>query len=46
MLTAKWLQQWLGESLNFWMLGLVAGILLLGAVASNWRRDDGPTPAA
>ena len=41
MLAAKWLVAWVGESLNFWMLGLVAGILLVGAVGSNWsgKRD-------
>jgi tellurite resistance protein TerC len=37
MLAAKWLIAWIGESLNFWMLGLVAGILLVGAVASGWK---------
>lgn len=36
MLTTKWLVQQLGESVNYWMLGLVAGILLIGAVASMW----------
>ncbi len=44
MLTSKWLVQWFGESLNFWMLGLVAGILLLGALASV--RDDNPPRAS
>ena len=34
MLTGSWLQAWFGEAVNFWMLGLVAGILLVGAVAS------------
>lgn len=34
MLAAPWLQTWFGELVNFWMLGLVAGILLIGAVAS------------
>jgi tellurite resistance protein TerC len=34
MLAAKWLIATVGESLNFWMLGIVAGILLMGAVAS------------
>jgi tellurite resistance protein TerC len=34
MLTAKWLVAWIGESLNFWMLGAVVGILLVGALAS------------
>ncbi|MEK7240466.1 MAG: TerC family protein [Gemmatimonadota bacterium] len=34
MLIGSWLQAWFGESVNFWMLGLVAGILLVGAVAS------------
>jgi hypothetical protein len=36
--------QWFGESLNFWMLGLVAGILLLGAVASV--REEKPPQAS
>lgn len=36
MLASKVLKEWFGESLNFWMLGLVAGILLVGAVASGW----------
>ncbi|MDP1859431.1 MAG: TerC family protein [Gemmatimonadaceae bacterium] len=44
MLTSKWLVQWFGESLNFWMLGLVAGILLIGAVASG--RDRKPPRAS
>lgn len=44
MLAGKWLVLWIGESLNFWMLGLVAGILLMGALASRGRetaRTDG-----
>lgn len=45
MLTSKWLVQWFGESLNFWMLGLVAGILLVGAVASG-RNDKPPRASA
>ena len=45
MLTSKWLVQWFGESLNFWMLGLVAGILLLGAVASE-RHTKPPRASA
>jgi tellurite resistance protein TerC len=45
MLTSKWLVQWFGESLNFWMLGLVAGILLLGAMASNWGTKTPRAPA-
>ena len=44
MLTAKWLQAWFGESVNFWMLGLVAGILLLGAVASLVMNKQKATP--
>ncbi len=44
MLVSKWLVQWIGESLNFWMLGLVAGILLVGALASG--RSGGPQRAA
>ncbi len=38
MLAAKWLVLWVGDSLNFWMLGLVAGILLVGAMASSFSR--------
>jgi tellurite resistance protein TerC len=34
MLTAKWTHDLLGEAVNFWMLGLVAGILAAGAAAS------------
>jgi len=34
MLASKWLVAALGESVNYWMLGLVAGILLGGALAS------------
>jgi tellurite resistance protein TerC len=34
MLTAKWTHDLLGEAVNFWMLGLVAGILAAGAGAS------------
>ncbi|MHB0964546.1 MAG: TerC family protein [Gemmatimonadaceae bacterium] len=45
MLTSKWLVQWFGESLNFWMLGLVAGILLVGAVASG-RTEKPPRASA
>ena len=37
-LASQWLLAALGESVNYWMLGLVAGILCLGAVASA-RRD-------
>jgi tellurite resistance protein TerC len=35
MLVAPWLIAWVGESLNFWMLGMVAGILLVGALVSE-----------
>jgi len=35
MLVSQWLVAWIGDSLNFWMLGLVAGILLIGALASS-----------
>jgi len=35
MLASQWLVAWIGDSLNFWMLGLVAGILLAGALASS-----------
>jgi tellurite resistance protein TerC len=45
MLAAKWLQAWLGESMNFWMLGLVAGILLVGALASMMADKQKATPA-
>jgi tellurite resistance protein TerC len=39
MLASKWLVQWVGESLNFWMLGVVAGVLLIGALASIGASD-------
>lgn len=45
MLTASWLQAWFGEAVNFWMLGLVAGILLVGAVASLVADKRKTTPA-
>lgn len=34
MLAVEWINELLGETVNFWMLGLVAGILASGAVAS------------
>jgi tellurite resistance protein TerC len=34
MLISDWLHHYLGDSVNFWMLGLVIGILLAGAGAS------------
>lgn len=35
MLVADWLSALLGESQNFWMLGIVASILVVGAIASQ-----------
>lgn len=43
MLASKWLVEQVGENLNYWMLGVVAGILLIGAVAS--RHSDHAPPA-
>lgn len=40
MLAANWLATVLGESVNYWMLGLVAGILLIGAIASVRREGS------
>ncbi|HEY2850686.1 MAG TPA: TerC/Alx family metal homeostasis membrane protein, partial [Gemmatimonadaceae bacterium] len=34
MLAAEWLDSFLGDSVNFWMLGAVAAVLAVGAVAS------------
>lgn len=34
MLAAQWIEQFLGERQNYWMLAMIAGILALGAVAS------------
>jgi tellurite resistance protein TerC len=45
MLAARWLQAWIGESVNFWMLGLVAGILLVGAVVSMMADNEEATSA-
>ena len=36
MLTVKWLKEWLGESTNFVILGLIVAILATGVVASLW----------
>jgi len=44
MLAAQWLQAWIGESLNSWMLGIVAGILLVGAVVSMMADKKEATP--
>jgi tellurite resistance protein TerC len=43
MLAVEWINEVLGESVNFWMLGLVAGILVAGALASvvsDGRKKD------
>jgi tellurite resistance protein TerC len=44
MLTAKWTHEWLGESVNYWMLGLAAAVLVAGVGASTLadmrRRGD------
>jgi tellurite resistance protein TerC len=34
MLAAEWLDSFLGDSVNFWMLGTVAAVLAVGAAAS------------
>ena len=34
MLAVEWITRWLGESVNYWMLGFVVGVLALGALAS------------
>lgn len=41
MLSMKWIKGWLGDSTNFWLLGLIFGILVGGALASARadRRD-------
>lgn len=38
MLAAKWIKAWLGESTNFWLLGLIFIVLIGGGVAS-WIVD-------
>jgi tellurite resistance protein TerC len=38
MLAAKWIKAWLGESTNFWLLGLIFLVLIGGGVAS-WIVD-------
>ena len=42
MLAAQWLERTLGERQNYWMLGMIAGILAMGAGASMMadRRDN------
>jgi tellurite resistance protein TerC len=43
MLAAKWMKAWRGDDANFWLLGLIAAVLIGGAVASavvdRSRRD-------
>jgi tellurite resistance protein TerC len=39
MLAAKWIKAWLGESTNFWLLGLIFIVLIGGGVAS-WIVDQ------
>ena len=41
MLTAEWLHRLVGDAVNFWMLGVVIGILALGAVASSVIKPGG-----
>jgi tellurite resistance protein TerC len=36
MLGMKWIKGWLGDSTNFWLLALIFGILIGGAVASAY----------
>ncbi len=38
MLAAQWIKAWLGDDSNIWLLGLIFGILIGGAVAS-WLAD-------
>lgn len=38
MLGMKWIKAWLGEDTNFWLLGVIFGVLIGGAVAS-WVSD-------
>ena len=50
MLIAKWLKSVIGPSFNFWLLGLIALILIAGVIASQFaNRRDGrqgkPSPA-
>ncbi len=46
MLTHSWLKVWLGEHFNFYALGVVAGILTAGVVASLVARRGNATVAA
>lgn len=38
MLGMKWIKAWLGDDTNFWLLGVIFGVLIGGAVAS-WVSD-------
>ena len=38
MLAIKWIKAWLGDDTNFWLLGIIFGVLIGGAVAS-WLAD-------
>lgn len=48
MMAHGWLKAWLGEHFNFYVLGMIAGIIATGVVASlvSTRRNGGPPPAA
>jgi tellurite resistance protein TerC len=39
MLAMKWIKAWLGDNTNFWLLGVIFGILIGGGVAS-WLADQ------
>lgn len=39
MLGMKWIKGWLGDDTNFWLLGVIFGVLIGGAVAS-WVADQ------
>jgi tellurite resistance protein TerC len=44
MLVADLLKEYLGPNFNFWLLGMVALILVVGVAASWWKAEhDGPT---
>ena len=48
MLTHGWLKAWLGTSFNFYVLGVVGGIIAAGVIASlvARRREPAPPPPA
>lgn len=45
MLGMKWIKGWLGDDTNFWLLGIIFGVLIGGGIAS-WAADKADVKSA